>query len=240
MRSFILFLFLISTLFAYNETAVSKVVKVTRKATTIEINSDEAREGMSAIVIRTLSNDDEIVGYKCEVTAVKESVGTLNCIQHNGFEQEAMPRILFEIKTGDKVILTPLGKRGVIIAPTQNVYIQTKNMLKDYEFVSSDLLSAPLFSDDNPFPKVDDFQQLCERYLVGSVIFGFKGETSIVDCQTFKEIEVIPNNFTIKEEEIVKPFFHRLEKIETGFWHWFGAKEIKDFDTYYKGLINAK
>ena len=56
----------------------------------------------------------------------------LKCEVHNGFEQEAMPKIYFDIKKGDKVVLAPLGKRGAIFAPTQNVYIQTKNMLKDY------------------------------------------------------------------------------------------------------------
>jgi hypothetical protein len=195
---------------------------------------------MSAIVIRVVSSGDEIVGYKCDVVDKKNIETTLRCVKHNGFLQEAMPKIHFDIKIQDKVIISPLGKRAVIIAPTQNVYLQTKKKLKGYEFISSDLLASPLFSEDNPFPEREDFTKLCKRYLIGSLIFGFEKQTAIVDCGTFTQIKEIPNNFSIDKKDIIKPFFHRLEKIETGFWHWFGSEDIEDFDTYYKELLNDK
>lgn len=240
MKAFVLISLFFSVAFGQLTAKVEEVVKKDKDKTYITADNKEAKVGMSAIVIRTVSTGDELVGYKCETTKKEEENLELECSVHNGFEQEAMPTIYFDIKKGDKVVFSPLGKRAAIFAPTQNVYIQTKNMLKGYEFVSSDLLAAPLFSDDNPFPQKEEFNKFCENYLVGSLVFGFTNKTTVVDCSTFAVIEEIPNSFTIDKKERVMPFFHRLEKIETGFWDWFGDEEIKSFDTYYKGLIDAK
>ncbi|MCV6607154.1 MAG: plasminogen-binding N-terminal domain-containing protein [Campylobacterales bacterium] len=241
----ILGVFLLAITFSFGgiNTTVTKVVTQEDEKTVIEIDEEEAIVGMSAIVIRVLESDDEIVGYRCDVVGKKEDIATLNCIKHNGFFQEAMPKIQFEIKEEDKVILSPLGKRAILLAPTHNIYLKTRKILqqeKGFEFVSSDLLAAPLFSSSNPFPNKEEFTMMCDRYLLGSIVFGFKSKTSIVDCQTFKVVEEIENNYEIKEKDIIKPFFHRLDKIEKGVFDWFTPEEIEDFDSYYKGILDVK
>lgn len=236
MKKLLLSLLFLSSLISSEISTVLKVKKLDDK-TIITTEAERVRVGESALIIRELSTGDKLIGFSCEVTKAVSTMAVLSCEKFEGLAQDAMPVISFDAKVGDIVVLNPLSNRALIIAKSLDGYLKTKQEFKNYQLVHPDLLAITLFNNDNPFPKKEDFKNFCDEYYISNIIFDFSTTREIVNCQTFKMID----SFEKKRgegKEIMKPFFHRLAKIETSFWD-FGKEEIDSFDTYYKGVIDA-
>lgn len=212
---------------------VSEVAKNNIKATV-----GGAIVGESAIVLFDYG-EGSIITKSCVVTRSDLNSADLKCERFSQFDQDSMPKADIEARVGDRVIVAPLSNYALVIAPSASRYVRVVEANKHLKFIHPDMFALELRKDKNPHPKVKDFQNFCDRELVGTVIFALDDADYTVDCKSFVLIRSNPVDL-VQEQNSMKPFFHRLLPIKKGFFAWFTAEEIKDFNKHYKSFIKEK
>ena len=156
----------------------------------------------------------------------------------DALKQPNLPTPNIAPRAGDKVILNYLYDRGLIIAPNFKTY---ENIVKKHpkiEWMHPDLFAAELSKSNNPAPTKEDFKNFCNRYAVGILYFAIKNRGYFVDCYSLKSVE--SENITVDRTKIKLPFYSRLKEIESGWFSFYGASEIKDYDNYYTNLLELR
>lgn len=231
MKKAILLLSLLS-LAAWAAPLTGNVTAVSDDRVLTDLNGVPA--GLSAIVIYPYEGGETIV-RECTATG---NGGELICRPFEQFDQNSVPGLKLPVRVGDRVIAGPLFKTALIIAPTAGRYVRILDRHRGYRFVHPDLFAAQLEKASNPNPKTDDFKTFCRTWMAGTVIFGLEDGDWVVDCQSFTALEFHAD--TPAPETVMKPFFHRLDTIERGFFAWGTPKEIGDFNTHYRSLIQKE
>lgn len=232
MRSFLpVFLFFPLILFA--EPKVGSVSKIDQNIITASVAN--AIVGESAIVLFDYL-EGSIITKSCVVIRSDETSADLKCERFSQFDQDSMPKADIAVKAGDKVIVAPLSNYAVVIAPSASRYVKVVEQNKNIKFIHPDIFALELRKAKNPHPKIKDFQKFCDRELVGNIIFALDDGDYMVDCRSFVLIRS-DRGTSAKENEIMKPFYHRLLPIKKGFFAWLTKKEIKEFNSYYKPFI---
>lgn len=194
-----------------------------------------AKAGQSAIVLYRYEGG-EAISRECVVTDADR--GELICRPFEQFDQDSVPKVILPVKPGDRVIAGPLSATALIIAPSAGRYVRVQDRHKNYRFIHPDLFAAQLTKADNPVPKTEAFKTFCDAWMVGTLIFALKDGDWIVDCQSFTALAFHAD--TPVTEEAAKPFYHRLDPIERGFFSWGTPKTIADFDAHYQSLIQKE
>jgi hypothetical protein len=199
----------------------------------LEFNSD-IKDGESAYIIRDFTYNQKVIINRC-IVETNGSLQKLNCEGFNELYQPSLTNVQAKIKKGDRVVVGLLSKSAMIIAKDYNSYDEVSNLKIDYILLHPDLFALILYDDDNINPTRDDFRKFCKDNFIERLIFTFSDGLYEVDCFSFKTIKINPK-FQTKTKKFKKPFYHRLEDIEAGFFD-FSSEEIEDFDKYYKKLL---
>jgi hypothetical protein len=200
-----------------------KIVSVDRGEVKAAING--AKAGMSAIVIYEYDGG-ETISAKCATISADASSAQLKCEPFTLYDQNSIPTLTLPVRKGDKALFAPLGKNAIAIAPNVDRLVRAQSKRPDLNFMHPDLLAHQLAKEDKTEPEISDFQEFCNRYLVGTIVFAFNDGDYLVDCQTFAAIEVLSGEGANSKSAL--PFFNRL-----------GVKSDQNiaFDAYYKRLI---
>ncbi|MGP1561922.1 MAG: plasminogen-binding N-terminal domain-containing protein [Helicobacteraceae bacterium] len=204
----------------------------------VSVRAPATKIGQEAFIIRK-NGELEVIGYECLCKSAQGGLATFTCEKIKTLSQDAMPSVSFEITKGDFLLLDPFSARGLLIAPSQEAYLNAKKQLADFELTHPDVFALELLKNNNPFPAKKDFAAICEQYYISRVIFALDDSATVVFCKSFKKDKILNLRRLSAQESVIKPFFHQLPQIKKGFFRFFGDKEIGDFNTYYNGLINA-
>lgn len=229
MKKAILFLL---PLWLLAEPKAGVVTEINQNQITASVSN--AKIGESAIVLFEYLGG-KIITKECVVTASDQAQAELDCKRFSQFDQDAMPQVDMSAKVGDQVIVAPLSNFALVIAPSASRYVRVLEREKTLHFIHPDIFAIMLAKQKNPNPNRSDFKQFCQNELVGVVIFALDSGDHTVDCQSF--VLQKTETSTPTKDDAMKPFFHRLNKIEKGFFAWLTPKEIKEFDSHYKKLI---
>jgi hypothetical protein len=213
----ILFLLVFINLFAFNINQINTQILTTNtKYATINKNIQNGIIGYvihnNMIIAKALSIRNHKIKYLPFTSLKNDALAT--------------PKIM-PVK-GDKIIFGLYNKRGLIIAPNQNSYIQVQNNHPKIEWISSDLF-ASYFEDK---PTKENFQNFCNDMKVGIIDFILDKEY-IVDCES---MAILETNKIKSPTNYKKPFFCSYNKFGSSF-----LSSIPDnWINYYKSLIKGK
>jgi hypothetical protein len=146
-----------------------------------QISPTNAPVGSSGIVVR---NFDKI---HTTIIARATYIGN-NTIKYTVFDalaQKSLPIPNILPKKGDKVILNYLYNRGLIIAPSRQIYQKIVSSHTEIEWLHPDLFASQLSKDKNPTPSQEDFKKFCNTYSAGILYFALGNEGIFIDCYSF-------------------------------------------------------
>jgi len=213
----LLFLSVFIHLFAFNPNKIDTQILITDSKYSI-INNRNIQNGMTGYVI----HNNMIIAK-----ALSLGNGHIKLLPFSALKNDALAKPKIMPKKGDKIIFGLYNKRGLIIAPTQNSYIQIQNSHPNINYISSDLFAN--YFETKPTKK--DFQNFCKDIKVGIIDFILDKEY-IVDCDSFAILE--ENKIESKQYEY--PFFCSYKKFGSSFFSSIPNNWIK----YYKSLLKVK
>jgi hypothetical protein len=211
----IFFLLLFVHLFAFNSTPIKTEILVTTFKNAF-VNDKNIEKGITGYVIH-----NKMLISK----AVSLGNGNVKYLPFEALKNEALATPKIMPQKGDEIIFGLYNKRGLIIAPNQDVYIKTKNRHKNIKWISSDLF-ASYFEEE---PKKEDFKNFCNDVKVGIIDFVLDKEY-IVDCQS---MIILETEEIEKSKDYKKPLFCSYNDFGSKFF-----SEIPDnWINYYKSFI---
>ncbi|MDR3347379.1 MAG: plasminogen-binding N-terminal domain-containing protein [Helicobacteraceae bacterium] len=203
----------------------------------VKVDVKGAALGSSAVIIYSYDSG-EMISRECVVAKATKNGAEIDCKPFALFNQDSVPVFVPPITRGDRVVFEPLSQSAIIIAPTIDRYVRAADRNKRLRLIHPDLFAIALTKKSNPTPSQDDFSAFCDRQMAGVVILALSDGDYVLDCQSFALLSVSADNPSLLDEEVVMPFFHRLNEIGGGFFAGVKTVSPKDFDAYYKQLIN--
>jgi len=232
-KKIFLFTILLTSIFADIKANKESII-INSSQRTATIKDIDVPVGSSGIVIHYFDKEHSTIVARAELI-------DKNKIEFKIFDtlkQEALPTPKILPKIGDKVILNYLYNRGLIIAPNHKTY---ENIIKNHnkiEWLHPDLFAAELSREKNPAPTKKNFKNFCNKYAVGIIYMAIDNKGYFVDCYSFKKVYEEP--LKMDSNEIKLPFYSRVKEIESGWFNFYGASEVKDYTNYYINLMESK
>ncbi|MDR0746869.1 MAG: plasminogen-binding N-terminal domain-containing protein [Helicobacteraceae bacterium] len=193
-----------------------------------------AKEGMSAVIVRSYDGG-RVISHRCVVIEAQPQSAELSCEPSELFDSDAVPSLTLPIRKGDQVILAPLDKTALIVAPNVDRFVSAQAANQDKRFIHPDLFAVELSTENNPAPGAKEFVDFCGAWMIGSVIFAMQDGDYIVDCATFSLLSFKAANHRSSTAEM--PFFHRLNPITSGVFSGKKVVNTGEFDAYYKKMF---
>jgi len=224
MRVIFALILVVNTLFS---SSTSTILSIDNDIATID--SIDLPAGKSGIVVRGFKNHQIIISY---ATIINNT--SFRLTPYTNLKQDSFPTFDTQAQVGDRVEWGIYDDRVMIIAPSKLIYKEIKSQT-DKEIIHPDILAVYLSNSGTLNPKDNDFKKLCQDYSIGVIKFAIDSKLYDVDCismQVTKTEDIVYNR--PKTSKI--PFYNRFKKIKKGFFNF--DKEITDFDSYYKKLLN--
>ncbi len=209
----------------------TKLIKVEKDRGIIEPVS--LPPGTSGIVIHHYDKEHASIVAR----AILEKSDQIRFTIFDALAQDALPTPKTLPQPGDEVILGYLYDRATIIAPNLTTYQQIANKLNE-ELLHPDLFATELSKAKHPAPTYADFKNFCNKYALAKIYLALKDEVAIVDCYSFKKVGSLP--LQTSDKSIKLPFYSRLDEIESSIFDFFGKKEIDNYYSYYKKLLEKR
>ena len=173
----------------------------------------DLRVGQSAIIEHHYENGKSLIVSNAYVTASNKNSSTLKIIPFLDIKQNAIPTSNRKPENSDKVIVNYLYDSSMIIAPSQDAFLATREKYRDNNFLHSDIFAAKLKVKGEPLPSKQTIQEFASSQNIGTIFFVIGSTIYIVDSKTFAILEkdTLAYNFTQDEK---MPFYTRIEKIE--------------------------
>ncbi len=201
---------------------------VSTNATSAKIRSVDLPAGTSGIVVHDYDGTHRSIVAR----AILVAPDTIRFEVFDALAQDAFPKPLTKPKAGDKVILSYLYDRALIIAPNLQTYQEIAAQTHD-KLLHPDLFVAELAKRGHKMPQREDFKDFCNRYALAKLYIARKSGTDVVDCYSFKKVGSLDVRASGKETKL--PFYNRFRRIPGSLFDFFSNDEYNYFD-YYKKL----
>ena len=213
-----------------------KLQNVSEDSRTGTIQSQRVETGVSGFVVRRFSPEHTAI-IASAVTTGYDANRTLLGVAfspYTGLRQNSLPEGNWEPKAGDEVILAFAYSRGVMIAPTREVYLNLTGQVKTIDWVHPDTLATYLSYEGHPSPLKKDLSGFCSVTTTGLLFVYLYDSLFTVDCHSLGLLQI--SKAAAEYSNPMRPFFSRVEDIDA---NWFGAGSgrIDDYETYYLELL---
>jgi hypothetical protein len=231
------FLFLTAMMVLHLYGAVTlPIISVDEKHHTLEIKAPQKVEvGMSGFAIHHINENHSSILKNCVVTKYDEQnkTATLQTSPFSALKNNALPSGKWKLQVGDSVELAFGYTRGVLIAPSEEVYHRITKAVK-LEWVHPDIFATILSFTGHPTPLKSDFKLLSDSLSVGLIFIFLDKQLYTVDAKSFKILAISPAAFEVKKEKL--PFYTRVTKIEAN-WFGEGSDEMQSYAPHYYELL---
>ncbi|NPA03710.1 MAG: hypothetical protein GXO61_02505 [Epsilonproteobacteria bacterium] len=190
--------------------------------------------GISGIVLHKISKELQTIVAR----AILIQPDKVRFTTYDALAQPSLPTPNIKPTKGDEVILGYLSNRALAITPNLYTYQNLVSNFQDYEFLHPDLFATELSKEKNPAPTRKDFKNFCNKFALSTVFITLKDTTLQLDCYSFSILKDYP--IPAQGQEVQLPFYSRVNKIEKPFFHFFNKKEVKDYYSYYKNLVEER
>ena len=206
---------------------------------TSTLKNNNLKVGQSGIVVHVYKNNNKIIIANAKVIYTNENKSIVEYTPFNDLKQKSMPTSNRKVEVKDILILNYLYTSSMIIAPTQESFLKVRNKFKYNNFLHPDLFATNLKMKDNPFPSKQDIQDYAISQNLGTIFLVLKDSVNILDSKTFKLLD--KQELSYKKKDLQKPFYSRVEKIESGSFDFdFTDKESLTYTEYYNQTLGLR
>lgn len=231
-----LFLFFIFMVELFASVVSSPILSLDSKNSSVTIGIDKVDVGMSGFVVHSLSDERNIILKNVVVESFdsKTKKATLKLSDFNSFNQNALPSGNWKVEVGDKVILAFGYTRGLLVAPSENIYHRITTSMSNLQWIHPDIFATILSFNGHPTPLKSDFKEFALSTSVGLVFFYLDKELYTVDIKSFKILNI--TSVSLTKDKNILPFYMRVKEIDASWWGE-GSDELKDYEPYYYSLL---
>lgn len=199
-------------------------------------NNSNIQVGSSGIVVHKINAYDETIVARAVVDKIDGMFASIRFEAFTSLKQNAFPLPKLLPQVGDELILNFLYDRSLIVVPNREIYENIVKAFPTINFIHPDIVAAYLNINYKPNPTRDDFRHMCVQTAAGLIFFAFNEEAYFVDCQSFEALKKYQSGEVASYH---LPFYSRVKDPQFPFFS-LGISRMKDFDKYYKKLINFK
>ena len=216
---------------------IIKIDNISKNTSVVE--NKNLKVGQSGIVLHVYESNNKIIVSNAKVISSTNGKSIVEFVPFNDLKQVSVPTTKRNVEVNDILILNYLYTSAMIIAPTQESFLQIRNSYKYNNFLHADLFATWLKMEDNPFPSKTDIQEFAISQNLGTVFIVVKDSLYILDTKTFKVLD--KREFLYKKVKMQKPFYSRVEKIKSGSFDFdLANKKALSYDEYYQEILGLK
>lgn len=177
------------------------------------INIGNLRVGQSAVIQHNFENGKRMLVSNAYVTASNSNSSQLKLMPFLDLKQNALPTSNRKAIDGDIAIVNYMYDSSLIVAPSRDAFIATREKYKDNNFLHSDLFASRLKTDGEPLPSKETIQDYAISQNLGTIFFVIDSTIYVVDTKTFAILQKDNISYNFVEDKQM-PFYTRVEKIE--------------------------
>ena len=236
MKFILLVLFLAFELFG--SVVKSPVVLIDKKKSEVTIEIDKIDVGMSGFLVHKIADGRTIILKNAVVKSYDKNtkIAILGFSNYNALRNSALPSGNWEIQVGDTAILAFGYTRGLLIAPSEEVYYRvTRNSA--LQWVHPDIFATILSFNGHPTPLREDFTKMSIATSVGLTYIFLEKKIYTLDSKSFTILTVMDAD--LLQDEVHLPFYTRVPEIDSN-WFGDGNDDMEAYEPhYYELLIKA-
>ena len=215
------------------------------KAPVVSVNADESLAtikiakidvGMSGFVVHEIAKNHSSILKNAVVKSFDKETQTavLALSDYDALRQNALPSGDWHVGVGDKVVLAFGYTRGVLIAPSDEIYYRITRATKQLQWIHPDIFATILSFNGHPTPLRQDFTALSKTASVGLIFIFVNEKLYMVDSKSFVILNI--TDAPLKQKSVKLPFYTRVEQIEAAWWGE-GSDEMTSYEPYYFKLL---
>jgi len=158
--------------------------------TSAKINITNLNLGHSGIIVKKINNNMMII-TQATVIESNSNNSTLEFIDKDIIEQNAIPTTKLSPENGDKFILNHLYKTSLLIVPNVKAKKNVKKLYPNQNFLNEDFFAAHLKIIQKPIPEKETITNFTQSQQIGTIFIVVQNKLYILDSLTFKIIETI-------------------------------------------------
>ena len=230
-----IFLLLIFMLELFGSVIKSPITSISADEREVTIEIDKINIGMSGWIVHKIDDNHKTIIKNVVITKFDEDtkVATLKLSDYTTFGNDTLPSANFKVKIGDNVVLTFGYNRGLLIAPSEEIYYRITKK-SQVQWVHPDIFATSLSFSGHPTPLREDFTRVSESNSIGLVYIFLDNTIYILDAKSFKILSATV--VSLAQEEVVLPFYTRIQEIDANWWGE-GSSELEDYEPHYYELI---
>jgi len=201
----------------------------------VTISIDKIDVGVSGFVVHHINKDHSSILKSVVVESFDPSTksATLKVSEFNALENSALPSGKWSIAPGDIVELAFGYSRGLLLAPSEEIYHKITKSVK-IEWIHPDLFAMTLSFEGHPTPLSEDFARFADSMSVGLLFIYLDKRVYTVDIKSFKILNITEAPF--QQESTKLPFYSRVEEIDAAWWGE-GSDEMQEYAPHYYELL---
>jgi hypothetical protein len=215
---------------------VSPLVSIDEKNDIATIKVEKIDVGMSGYISHKVAPNHSVILKNIEVISFDEQtkIAKLKMSKFNELNSDALPSGRWSVEVGDEAILAFGYTRGMLIAPSEEIYHRITRSVKNLQWVHPDIFATILSFNGHPTPLREDFTRLSIETSVGLVFIYLDEKLFTVDARSFKILTI--TDAKLKQDSTQLPFYTRVEEIDAAWWGE-GSDELESYEPYYYEVL---
>ncbi|MCD6433100.1 MAG: plasminogen-binding N-terminal domain-containing protein, partial [Sulfurimonas sp.] len=171
------------------------------KSPVVSVNADESLAtiqiakidvGMSGFIVHNIAKNHNTILKNVVVKSYDEQsqIATLELSEYDALRQNALPSGNWHVEVGDMVVLAFGYTRGILIAPSEDIYYRITRATKHLQWIHPDIFATVLSFTGHPTPLREDFKKLVISTSVGLLYIYIEKKLYTVDSQSFKILNI--------------------------------------------------
>ncbi len=230
-----IFLVLFFVLDVFGGVLKSPITSLNEEKTEAKIEIEKIDVGMNGFIVHKISEGRTIILKNALVSSYNKDtkVATLKLSDYDSLVNDALPSGKWTPEVGDMAVLAFGYTRGLLIAPTEEIYHRVTKST-NVQWVHSDLFATLLSFNGHPTPLREDFTQMSIDNSVGLVYIYLDNRVFTLDAKSFKILTI--TDAKLEQGEVNLPFYTRVPEIDA---NWFGAGSwhLDEYEPHYYELM---
>jgi len=214
----------------------SPIVSVSADESLATIKIGKIDVGMSGFVVHQIAPNHSCILKNVVVKSYDKTtqIATLALSEYDALRQNSLPSGNWHVEVGDTVVLAFGYSRGLLIAPSDEIYYRITRAVKNLQWVHPDIFATVLSFNGHPTPLREDFTALSKAASIGLIFLFLDQKLYTIDAKSFVILSI--SDAPLKQKNVKLPFYTRVEQIEAAWWGD-GSDEMTSYEPHYFELL---
>lgn len=198
------------------------------------IKTARVEPGVSGFVVHHFTPEHSTIVGNAVVSAYENGEVVLNLSEYTGLRHNALPKGEWYPAPGDEVVLAFAYSRGILLAPTREIYSSITRQIAGIDWMHPDTFATFLSYRGHPTPLKEDISDYCTVATTGLIYLYLSDTLFTLDCQSFTLLQITPADLGYSDP--VLPFYSRVEEIDAN-WFGEGSGRLESYEPHYFELM---